>query len=1835
MKSLFRFSFPKTFLLLFALGTTVAVSQQYYTIAGGAGTTRTWGQYVYPNPLQDYWYTIRSQFLIRASELQFYTMPGGIIESMAFNIRTSTPFASRALTIEMKQTTLTALVNPQDRAGFTTVYTTPSMQLPVLNNTPTWLNFQFQTPFQWDGVSNIMIHVCWYRPGYTYVFPDYEYTNVSPVYATQNYYYNDINNGCAATVSGGLYSVRPVLRFGVLAGIEASFPDDVDPRRILRAGSVYDGSPGFPKPSLSFRQSVGQNISLTYKIIGPLPSTNVIYQGLKAGVTPIAHTGTSNGLFTYTMDDASGIAAGAGGTLNLTNVAGGAYRLEATYTIPGYTQLYQKEFSIAFPDDVALRSIRSPLEVPRKYPRGVTIPISANIQNVGLNDVKSARVTAVLRRAADNSEVYREITTFNGTLKTGEVQTVDFPSFTSLEVRSWTASFCVELLNAIDNQAANDCTPRVGAPSYVFQTLYNEEVGAQAIENPTTTGEYYALRPFRPRGRIINGGIQDLSDIPVRMKITNLATGAQVYNQLIIVPDVGAEPPLNISSFEFPTFTPPSAGQYQACLTTEYLGDQVASNDQVCVAFTVNPNLSGVYTIGTLKAGNARNYLTIQDAVNDLYKQGVSAAVDFELTDAEYSLGSTALNQPALDLTSKIIGVGPNSPISFVPSLDKSLTKGSVVITLNSGTGVGILMGQSILTSNVNAVQFTFQKEPQWATSDGYFRFNGGLQRSLSFVLNATTPFRALFYLGDGTHDISIKNCLIGNASTAAPSYNTSLPIVSFVSNTLTFQADVRVVGVTTNTYSAGIVSRQKLPSGRDGNNSERLDTVRGDRNEFVNNDISGFGYGIVTMGIGAAIKGGINTFQPYYNTRGLIQDNTIYNVRRAGVFVGYEDGIKITHNRIYNVGVLATSGTNVDAAGILIGGETRYHNINTVIDRNEVSGISGDLWARGIRVDQARNIFPSIGGGGNVTFPQVEENTAVRSNIVWGLRRTGTGAGMAGIHLLTARNTVLTGTTQFITQALNTDGYFTRKDVVYNNTVLMEDDNVLGTNAVTGIGIQHGNGTTLKNNVVMMRGTSSASSFSHAALTVQGIQMNDGNDPMALVSDRNVYQVGSASFARFIEITPLSEVVSLGTTSEFTNLAQWRAWTRRDLNSVVGNVFTEHEVLGIAPNQRLRVKSNPTPISSIMNNRGERLASVTTDVDGDLRGANGQRYDIGADEFSGREYNLDLEAMDISKPSTYRSSTGVTSDAMYYMTKSPVDITALIRNNGSLGSSNASIRLRIYLETAASNNAELVTPQWSGTPVVDRVVTTALASGESKDIVFTGQNWTPTTYLGLATYTVPTRFSTMGFNVTPRYRVEVSTGSDENNANNTFTKDVRFYLQKSGIRAIVSARGSSTNISSGVPTTNDIAGRLNGDSLMTYMRHIGWINDPLIGQYAYDVFERNAWEERAVDYRMWRTVFWSHDQSAFTRYERNDIRAFVATGSPAEKKNLVLASQDAARLHVGLNVINDQAFVNKVLRVSNVAPGTPVPPPINTYHDKRIKGVTIARDAIETVTRTGFTGDSDPIPALVRIYSDATTSGIANPTYIYMKGDRTTFDSISGAAVQGLNSTLVYLGVDWRHYKRTGAQTGGERVLRGSIDFIQTNGGIVLPVELSAFDAKARGNDVDVFWATMSESKSDHFIVERASVTEAGTSSYNQVTRVAAAGNSTARRDYSTVDKDLAAGEYLYRLSTVDVDGTVSTSTEVSVIVTDEVAGLTVEPVMPQPASNAGGFTFSLPTTSVVRIEIINTVGERMALLANESFSVGTHDVDVPVSNLANGYYTIVITSDAGQATTPLVVQR
>ncbi|WP_152981702.1 T9SS type A sorting domain-containing protein [Hymenobacter sp. AT01-02] len=84
------------------------------------------------------------------------------------------------------------------------------------------------------------------------------------------------------------------------------------------------------------------------------------------------------------------------------------------------------------------------------------------------------------------------------------------------------------------------------------------------------------------------------------------------------------------------------------------------------------------------------------------------------------------------------------------------------------------------------------------------------------------------------------------------------------------------------------------------------------------------------------------------------------------------------------------------------------------------------------------------------------------------------------------------------------------------------------------------------------------------------------------------------------------------------------------------------------------------------------------------------------------------------------------------------------------------------------------------------------------------------------------------------------------------------------------------------------------------------------------------------------------------------------------------------------------------------------------------------------------------------------------------------------------------------------------------------------LPVQLVSFAARSTGGQVYLQWATASEINSASFAVERS----VDGHSFEQVALVAAAGTSSARRNYTTTDAQPQPGMNYYRLRQVDLDG-------------------------------------------------------------------------------------------------------
>ncbi|MBU3700159.1 MAG: hypothetical protein FGM33_09180, partial [Candidatus Kapabacteria bacterium] len=894
----------------------------------------------------------------------------------------------------------------------------------------------------------------------------------------------------------------------IIGGFVSSFPNDTpDSSAILPRGNIYDGSTANrPMPSVSIRAGLpGAQTVLRYRIFGPAPLTDTVYSADWTAVAPTS--GVFPQTFTSSPSVATGRLAGAGASLNTTNAVGGEYIL-LIRSIPSGNSCadeYSRAFTIAVNRDMSTRQLRSPTtnEAPRKfkYPNTTPIPVEAVFQNSGLDTVKQFRGIVRLFDPSGNLE-YVDTANINEATPPAVRLTQTFENFNPQggghPVGLHRGTACAELIDPFpDENTFNDCLPRPGATPIVFEIGYNEEPAVNSVVVPSLTAASYLQtliqgRSFRPEAVFENNGIQDLSNVPVRLIITRLPN-TQVYNQTGIVPDIAAGQ-FNKAIYTFPSFTPVEAGDYRFCFRVEYPGDPVLTNNELCATRTVEPNLNGTYTIGTTVQG-PRNFPTIDSALNVLYFRGVSGPVVFEFTDASYTVTKVGVTTPAIDLSSRIIGASAVNTITFRPTIERSIAKGAVTINMVTESGVGVLFGQNAAPSNSYAIQRqNYYSNATNANSAGYITFDGGLQKAIRFTMrkNAVpgfpSPFVSVFYLSSGSSNINVRNLLIENAIGVTPSYADSLPQVQFNSgsNQFRFEGNTRNNSIS---YTAGITQRDTVNPDNLGN----LDTLINTNNKFIGNEINGFGYGVVSIGIGSLIKGGINEFRPYYNQGTEIRDNLIFNVRRAGIFSAYEDGIQIVGNRIYNVGA-ATGGTPRDVAGIMAGGEQRYNNMNLFIAQNEISGVSGNIWSRGITVQQARNEYQTVTGmnkgfgprsQGVVFFPNRAERTYVTSNAIWGLTRGTNTANVAGVHVFTTRATSASPVTALLTP--NNVNYFMQGDSIVNNTIVIDNESFslsgVTTGATVGIGVQNSNGPVIMNNAIALNTMSNPNAITTSAI--------------------------------------------------------------------------------------------------------------------------------------------------------------------------------------------------------------------------------------------------------------------------------------------------------------------------------------------------------------------------------------------------------------------------------------------------------------------------------------------------------------------------------------------------------------------------------------------------------------------------------------------------------------------------------------------------------------------------------------------------------------------------------
>lgn len=161
------------------------------------------------SPYSGYYADARFDYLYTAQELRAAGLTEGTISGLAFNVLTKSsvqPYTN--FTIKMKCTDATELTSGNFTIGTKLVY---SGNYTTQNG---WNEHPFTTNYDWDGISNLVVQIC---------FDNATYTNDDIVAATTTNYtsaigfYDDSGSGCGFAAGLLAFNKRPDIRFSSCA----------------------------------------------------------------------------------------------------------------------------------------------------------------------------------------------------------------------------------------------------------------------------------------------------------------------------------------------------------------------------------------------------------------------------------------------------------------------------------------------------------------------------------------------------------------------------------------------------------------------------------------------------------------------------------------------------------------------------------------------------------------------------------------------------------------------------------------------------------------------------------------------------------------------------------------------------------------------------------------------------------------------------------------------------------------------------------------------------------------------------------------------------------------------------------------------------------------------------------------------------------------------------------------------------------------------------------------------------------------------------------------------------------------------------------------------------------------------------------------------------------------------------------------------------------------------------------------------------------------------------------------------------------------------------------
>ena len=173
------------------------------------------------------------------------------------------------------------------------------------------------------------------------------------------------------------------------------------------------------------------------------------------------------------------------------------------------------------------------------------------------------------------------------------------------------------------------------------------------------------------------------------------------------------------------------------------------------------------------------------------------------------------------------------------------------------------------------------------------------------------------------------------------------------------------------------------------------------------------------------------------------------------------------------------------------------------------------------------------------------------------------------------------------------------------------------------------------------------------------------------------------------------------------------------------------------------------------------------------------------------------------------------------------------------------------------------------------------------------------------------------------------------------------------------------------------------------------------------------------------------------------------------------------------------------------------------------------------------------------------------------------------------------------------------------------------VPVELTSFTAEALKNNIRLNWQTATETNNKGFEIERSQKSNIkNQKEWEKIGFVRGHGTTTEENNYTYTDKNLEAGNYLYRLVQIDFDGTPNESEAVNVEISSQPLQYVLMQNYPNPFNPVTTISYSIPQDGNVQIKVFNSIGEEVSSLVNGFKNSGSYKVNFDASDLPSGIY-------------------